>query len=229
MKIFNFGLDIEPGKHKYQPEYWDKLVEKFAPQKTTPYSIEFITTEPESSDAIVFDLSKRLDLILIDLEKIEKRIARSEDEKEKQLLAKATKALEGETLLSDIEFSPQEAETLKLLQLITYKLCLGVDKADQVDKVIGKVIDKAGIVLFFTVGKKEARVWGVKKVKNILEAAGKIHSYLKRGFIKADITKACDLDNFFNMAEARSRGFVKTVDKDYIVQAGDIIEIRFNV
>ncbi|MFH1519389.1 MAG: DUF933 domain-containing protein [Candidatus Omnitrophota bacterium] len=229
MKIFNFGLDIEPGKHKYQPEHWDKLVEKFSPQKVTPYPVEFITAEPESSDAIVFDLSKKLDLILIDLEKIEKRITRSEDEKEKQLLAKATGVLEGETLLSDIEFSPQEAETLKLLQLITYKPCLGMDKADQVDGVIGKVIGKAGIVLFFTAGKKEVRAWGIKKGENILEAAGKIHSDLKRGFIKADITKACDLDNFFNMAEAKSRGFVKTVGRDYIVQAGDIIEIRFNV
>ena len=65
--------------------------------------------------------------------------------------------------------------------------------------------------------------------ENALEAAGKIHSDLKRGFIKAEVTNCRDLDSFFNMAEARSRGFVKIVGKDYIVQKGDIIEIRFNV
>ena len=41
--------------------------------------------------------------------------------------------------------------------------------------------------------------------------------------------EAKNLDNFFNMAEARSRGFVKVVDKDYVMQANDIIEIRFSV
>ena len=95
--------------------------------------------------------------------------------------------------------------------------------------MIKKLIDKSGIVLFFTVSKKEVHVWSVNKGENVLEAAGKIHSDLKRGFIKAEVTNACDLDSFFNMAEARSRGFVKVVDKDYIVREADVIEIRFNV
>jgi len=62
-----------------------------------------------------------------------------------------------------------------------------------------------------------------------LEAAGKIHSDLKRGFIKAEVVNCRDLDNFFNWAEAKSKGFVKIVGKDYIMQENDIIEIRFNV
>ena len=231
MKIFNLGLDIEPGKHKYKSEEFKKLVEKFSPQKVSPYSVEFIDTEAESSDAIAFDINKRLDLVLIDLEKIEKRLLRSEDEKEKELLARAQKVLEEEKLLCDIEFSNEEAEILKLLQLVTYKPCLGADspQIDKPDEVIRKVMDKAGILLFFTAGKKEVRAWGLKKGESILEAAGKIHSDLKRGFIKADITKIRDLDNFFNMAEARAKGLVKIVDRDYIVQEGDIIEIRFSV
>ena len=229
MKIFNLGLEIEPGKHKYKLEVVEKLVEKFSPQKVSLYSVEFIDSEPESADAIVFEISKKLDLILIDLEKIEKRLLRTEDQGEKALLAKAQKLLEEEKLLSDIEFAPREVETFKLLQLITCKPCLGVDKTGDIDQLIKKLIDKSGIVLFFTAGKKEVHVWNINKGENILEAAGKIHSDLKRGFIKAEVANTCDLDSFFNMAEARSRGFVKVVDKDYIVREGDIIEIRFNV
>jgi len=95
--------------------------------------------------------------------------------------------------------------------------------------LIEKLISKAGILLFFTAGKKEVHVWNVDKGESILEAAGKIHSDLKRGFIKAEITNCKDLDSFFNMAEARSRGLVKIVDRDYIVEEGDIVDIRFNV
>jgi len=229
MKIFNLGLEIEPGKYKYKLEWVEKLVEKFSPQKISPYLVEFVDSEPESADAIVFDLSKKLDLILIDLEKIEKRLLRVEDEGEKVLLAKAQKFLEEEKLISDIEFSPSEVETFKLLQLVTSKPSLGVDKVSDIDELIGKIIDKSDTVLFFTGGKKEVHVWSMKKGESILEAAGKIHSDLKRGFIKGEVTNCKDLDSFFNMAEARSRGFSKIVDRDYIVQEGDIIDIRFNV
>lgn len=229
MKVFNLGLDIEPGKHKYKPKCLDKLAEKFSPQKITPYSVEFIDSEPETADALIFDINKRVDLVLIDLEKIEKRLLKAEEEGEKVLLAKAQKFLEEEKLLCDIDFAPSEVETFKLLQLITPKPSLGVNKVSDIDELIKNLIDKSGVLLFFTAGKKEVRVWSINKGENILEAAGKIHSDLKRGFIKAEVTKACDLDSFFNMAEAKSRGFVKIVDKDYIIQEGDIIEIRFNV
>jgi len=229
MKIFNFGLDIEPGKHKYKGEYFDKLVEKFSPQKSVPYSVEFISEEVEEADAVVFDNNKKLDFILIDLEKIEKRLLRCEDENEKVLLGKAQKVLEQEKLLCDSEFGDKEKEAFSLLQLVTAKPSVAKTSVENIEEVIKGVIDKAGIILFFTIAKKEVRAWSLPKGEVVLEAAGKIHSDLKRGFIKADIVNCKDLDSFFNMAEARSRGFVKTVDRDYVVQANDIIEIRFNV
>ena len=69
----------------------------------------------------------------------------------------------------------------------------------------------------------------MKKGEIVLEAAGKIHSDLKRGFIKAEVVNCKDLDNFFNMAEAKAKGLVKLVDRDYVMRENDIIEIRFNV
>lgn len=229
MKIFNLGLEIEPGKYKYKLEWADKLIEKFSPQKISLYSVEFVDSEPELADAIVFEQSKKLDLVVIDLEKIEKRILKTEDEVEKATLFKAQNFLEEEKLLCDGEFTSDEVETFKLLQLVTSKPCLGVNEVSDTNELIKELINKAGVLLFFTAGKKEVHVWSVEKGENILEAAGKIHSDLKRGFIKADIANCKDLDSFFNMAEAKSRGFVKIVNRDYIVEEGDIIEIRFNV
>ncbi len=229
MKIFNLGLEIEPGKHKYKLESADKLIEKFSPQKVSLYSVEFVDSEPETADAIVFNSNNKLDLVLIDLEKIEKRLLKAEDQEEKLILAKAQKFLEEEKLICDGEFTSSEVDIFKLLQLVTCKPCLGVDKVSDIDQLIKKIINKSEVLLFFTAGKKEVHVWSMDKGESILEAAGKIHSDLKRGFIKGEVSNVGDLDNFFNMAEARSRGFVKIVGKDYIVQEGDIIEIRFNV
>ena len=229
MKIFNLGLNIEPGKYKYETSYFNKLVEKFSPKASVAYAVEFIDDDPSKADVIIFDSAKKLDLVLIDLEKIEKRILRSEDEKEKELLLRAQKILEGETLLCDAQILPQDIETLKLLQLVTIKPAVGIENLGKIDEVIKVVIEKCGIVLFFTIGKKEVHVWSVEKGENILEAAGKIHSDLKKGFIKAEVVNAKEVDNFFNMAEARSKGFVKVVDRDYIMQTNDIIDVRFSV
>ena len=71
--------------------------------------------------------------------------------------------------------------------------------------------------------------WPVKEGSDIVTCAGKIHSDLARGFIKADIVRYEDLIKVFNWQEARTKGLVRVVDRDYIIQAGDVIEIRFNV
>jgi len=228
VKIFNLGLDIEPGKYKYKDSCFDKLVEKFSPQKVTPFTVEFFNQEIEKADVFVFSKEKKLDLILIDLDKIEKRILKA-DEEEKKILIKAQEILEAEQLLCDVEFTDQEKNLIRDLQPVTLKPAVEKNSVDDLSALIKELFDKAGIILFFTVGKKEVRAWALKDGENVLEAAGKIHSDLKRGFIKADVTSSKDIDKFFNMAEARSRGFVEVVDRDYIVKSGDIIEIRFNV
>lgn len=231
MKIASFGLDIQPGKHKYRCKTFDTLVEKFSPQKVTPYTAEFIGEDFEKADAVVYAKDKRFDYVFFDLEKIEKRIERGTDPKEKILLEKAQKLLEGEVLLCDagLEFSEEEHDLLKNLSFGTYKPSLAVDAAGDIDAVIRDVLEKAGVVLFFTAGKKEVHAWSVARGATIVEAAGRIHSDLARGFIKADITKAADLDKFFNMAEAKAKGLVSNVGKEYLIEAGDIIEVKFNV
>ncbi len=229
MKIFNFGLDIQPGKYKYTTTCFDELVKKFSPKKTTYYTVEFITDSIEHADAVVFDNRKRFDFVFLDLEKVEKRLERSPGEEEKSLLVRIQGILEKEELLCDHEFSSEEDALLRNLAFVTYKPSLGIDVVEDTNSLIKKILDKAGILLFFTAGKKEVRAWEVKKGATVVEAAGRIHSDLARGFIKADVVNCRDLDKFFNMAEARAKGLVKVVDRDYIVEEGDIIEVKFSV
>jgi hypothetical protein len=85
------------------------------------------------------------------------------------------------------------------------------------------------LISFFTVGPDEVRAWPVLRGTHAKQAAGKIHSDLERGFIRAEVTA---YDKFLAAGSehaARELGHLKLEGKDYIVQDGDIMHIRFNV
>lgn len=229
MKISVFGLDIQPQKYTYSCECFGKLVKKFNPQKASPFRVEFIEGEFEKTDAVVFDSKKKFDFVFMDFEKVEKRLERLPDEKERNFLMRVQKMLEKEMLLCDCQFDPQEEEFLKLLSFVTYKPSLGKESIEDINTLIKEVLDKAGVLLFYTVAKKEVRAWELKRGATVLDAAARIHSDLARGFIKADVVNCKEIDNFFNMAEARAKGLVKQVGKDYIMEDRDIIEVKFSV
>jgi GTP-binding protein YchF len=96
-------------------------------------------------------------------------------------------------------------------------------------RVIRASYQLLGLQSFFTVGEDEVRAWTVRRGATAVEAAGVIHSDLARGFIRAEVVAYEDLVAAGSMAEARSRGQVRLQGKDYIVQDGDILNIRFGV
>jgi GTP-binding protein YchF len=89
--------------------------------------------------------------------------------------------------------------------------------------------DLLGLQSFFTVGEDEVRAWTVAKGATAVEAAGAIHSDLARGFIRAEVVAYEDLLAAGSLAEARKRGELRLEGKGYVVQDGDILNIRFNV
>ena len=86
-----------------------------------------------------------------------------------------------------------------------------------------------GLISFLTAGPDECRAWTVEAGSPAPEAAGKIHSDLKRGFIRAEVIRFDDLVAAGSEAEAKKRGLLRTEGKQYVVQDGDILNILFNV
>ena len=97
------------------------------------------------------------------------------------------------------------------------------------DKVIKKSYDLLGLMSFLTAGEPEVRAWTIKKGTKAPEAAGKIHSDIQRGFIKAEVVSYDDLMKEGSMVAAKEKGLVRSEGKEYIMQDGDIVLFKFNV
>ena len=94
---------------------------------------------------------------------------------------------------------------------------LGLEESG-LDKVIKKSYDLLGLMSFLTAGEPEVRAWTIKKGTKAPDAAGKIHSDIQRGFIKAEIVSYDDLIKEGSMVQAREKGLVRQEGKDYIMQ-----------
>lgn len=102
-------------------------------------------------------------------------------------------------------------------------------KESGLDKLIKKSYDLLGLMSFLTAGESEVRAWTIKQGTKAPQAAGKIHSDIERGFIKAEIVSYNDLIECGSMVQAKERGLVRQEGKDYIMQDGDIVLFKFNV
>ncbi|MDD3948257.1 MAG: redox-regulated ATPase YchF [Anaerolineaceae bacterium] len=89
--------------------------------------------------------------------------------------------------------------------------------------------DLLNVHSFFTAGEKEVHAWTLRKGSNAREAAGTIHSDMEKGFIRAEVISFADLLTYGSTAEARNKGRLRVEGKNYIIEDGDIIEIRFNI
>lgn len=95
-------------------------------------------------------------------------------------------------------------------------------------RMIRASYDLVGLESFFTVGEDEVRAWTVRKNSNAVEAAGAIHSDLARGFIRAEVVSYADLIATGGMVEAKKAAALRLEGKEYMVQDGDILHVRFS-
>ncbi len=105
---------------------------------------------------------------------------------------------------------------------------LGIEEP-AMNMVIKEAYELLGLISFFTVGEDEVRAWTIGNGINAVKAAGKIHSDIERGFIRAEVIGYEDFMNVGGMVKAKEKGMLRLEGKDYIVKDGDIINFRFNV
>jgi GTP-binding protein YchF len=97
------------------------------------------------------------------------------------------------------------------------------------DRLIKIGYDTQGLQSFFTVGEDEVRAWTIKVGDDAVTSAGRIHTDLARGFIRAEVIGYQDFHDAGNMREAKARNLLRLEAKDYVVKDGDILNIRFSV
>jgi len=224
------------------------------------------------------------EMMLKDLETIEKRIARLKKEiktsprnknikKEIEVLNHANDLLEKETILANFNWDDEERRILNNYQLLTIKqrlfllngsseeispkvvetfknnnwpfliidvlteldasglnseerVSLGLEQETKLNELIKKCYRLLDLITFFTTGPNETRGWTLKKNKTAPQAGGVIHTDFEKRFIKAEVINWKKLIEAGGFTHAKEKGLVRTEGKEYIVQDGDVIEIK---
>jgi len=105
---------------------------------------------------------------------------------------------------------------------------LGITKSG-LEQLVAASYDTLGLMSFLTAGPKESRAWTIPQNTRAVRAAGKIHSDIERGFIRAEIVAYDDLSRLGTYQACKDAGLVRLEGKEYIIAEGDVILFRFNV
>ena len=114
---------------------------------------------------------------------------------------------------------------LDLEERAAFMTDLGVTELGR-DRIIRAAYDAVGIITFFTAGEPEVRGWNLERNATAVEAAGKIHTDLAKGFIRAEVTAYDDLHAAGTLKEAKAKHLQRLEGKEYVVKDGDIIYFR---
>lgn len=102
-------------------------------------------------------------------------------------------------------------------------------KESGLGKLVRATYSLLDLITYFTAGVQEVRAWTIKKGWKTPQAAGVIHSDFEKGFIKAEVIKLADYQQYKTEAGCREAGKLAIEGKDYVVEDGDIMHVRFNV
>ncbi|WP_297791527.1 redox-regulated ATPase YchF [uncultured Anaerococcus sp.] len=121
--------------------------------------------------------------------------------------------------ISEIDSEEERTEFLAMIGL----------KESGTDKVIRDSYKTLNLISFLTTGEMETRAWTIINGTRAVDAAGKIHSDISRGFIKAEIVSYDDLIESGSINKAQEKGLLRQEGKDYIMKDGDVVNFKFNV
>jgi ribosome-binding ATPase len=103
------------------------------------------------------------------------------------------------------------------------------DGPSALNEVVARLFEALGLISFFTASESEARAWTLRRGQTALEAAASVHTDIARGFIRCEVIRWDDLVAAGSHAEAARRGLQRLEGKAYVVEDGDVLNVRFNV
>lgn len=121
-----------------------------------------------------------------------------------------------------------ELSRLSETEALEFRSSLGL-KTSAVNRVIAKSYALLELISFFTTASNELKAWTISTNTTALKAAGKIHTDMERGFIRAEVISYSDLEKLGSVTEVKRHGLMRLEGKNYIVQDGDIITFLFNI
>ena len=136
----------------------------------------------------------------------------------------ALRALAPEALAIDAKLE-LELSQLEPDERAAFMADLGVSDLGR-DRIIRQAYDAVGIITFFTAGEPEVRGWNLEREATAVEAAGKIHTDIAKGFIRAEVTAFDELHAAGSLKEAKAKHLQRLEGKEYIVKDGDVIYFR---
>ncbi len=233
MKIAAFSIpEITLGKHNIKDSRLDQVDSITKSKKKTYIQVELVGDDAIlDADATLVLKDSRTDLILKDLEFVETRLSRAEQEQEKVLLNKLKSILEKEEFVFNTAFLEEEKKMMSGYGLCTNKAVSVAEKNDleNLDNLLARCLLESGFISFFTTaGEKETRAWLIRKGTTAWEAAGQVHSDIQRGFIRAEIISFNDFIQAGGETQAKQAGKMRLEPKEYLMQDADLVNFRFN-
>ena len=200
-------------------------IEKTLNEGKSARSIEFTTEEKEIIKSLhLLTLKPLMYVANVDEETIQNPDSNENFKKVKQY-AESQNAkvipicVKLEEEISELESEEEKQEFLEMM---------GLDKSG-LDRLVIASYDILGLMSYLTAGEVEVRAWTIRKGTKAPQAAGKIHSDIERGSIKAEIVSYDDLIEYGSMVKVREKGLIRMEGKEYTMKEGDIVDFKFNV
>ncbi len=121
-----------------------------------------------------------------------------------------------------------ELQELPEKERAQFRVEMGIEEMG-LERLIRESYRLLGLITFFTLERKKLRAWTLKEGRNVREAAGRIHSDMEKGFIKAEVINYSDLIRIGSLSQAREKGLLRIEGRDCKVREGDIITIKFHL
>ena len=216
------GGTKKKGEHPLEQETL-KICQSFLMEEKPLKLIDLTDEQREAINHITFLTDKPM-LILVNVD--EKQLSEGEYPGKKEVERYCQE--QGYQLLMVCVKTEQEIEQLADEDKQMFMDELAIDEPG-IAKIAKAIYSQLGLISFLTAGEDEVKAWTILRDLPAKKAAGKIHSDIERGFIRAETVAFDDLNTVGSITAAKEKGLFRLEGKDYLVQDGDIINFRFNI